>query len=247
MPVITFINKWDRPGRDALELCDELSDRIGLAAMPLTWPVGHRRRAARGARPCRRELRSGTSRQRAAAPRADRRLTRSARRRVRRGLAACLRGGGSAARRRRRLRPTRFLAARRPRCFRCGGAAISACASCWTPSSASPPGPRRVSTPGTRTPADAPFSGFVFKVQAGMDPSHRDQVAFAACLLRRFERGMVVTHAATGKPFATKYAQQRVRPRAHHHGRSPTPVTSSVWSTPPRLRVGDTLYAGRRR
>jgi peptide chain release factor 3 len=40
IPVITFINKWDRPGREALELCDELTERIGLTPMPLTWPVG---------------------------------------------------------------------------------------------------------------------------------------------------------------------------------------------------------------
>lgn len=40
IPVLTFINKWDRPGREALELCDELAGRIALPAMPLTWPVG---------------------------------------------------------------------------------------------------------------------------------------------------------------------------------------------------------------
>jgi peptide chain release factor 3 len=40
VPVITFVNKWDRPGLDALRLCDELVERIGLPPMPLTWPVG---------------------------------------------------------------------------------------------------------------------------------------------------------------------------------------------------------------
>lgn len=40
IPVITFINKWDRPGRDALELCDEIQERLGLRPMPVTWPVG---------------------------------------------------------------------------------------------------------------------------------------------------------------------------------------------------------------
>jgi peptide chain release factor 3 len=46
----------------------------------------------------------------------------------------------------------------------------------------------------------------VFKVQANMDPSHRDRIAFARVCSGRFERGMVVTHERTGKPFATKYA-----------------------------------------
>src|SRR5699024_3390522 len=57
-------------------------------------------------------------------------------------------------------------------------------------------------------PVDAPFSGFVFKVQAGMDSNHRDRLAFIRVCSGVFERGAVLTHAATGKPFATKYAQQ---------------------------------------
>ncbi len=41
IPVITVINKWDRPGRDPLELMDEIGTRIGLSPTPpLTWPVG---------------------------------------------------------------------------------------------------------------------------------------------------------------------------------------------------------------
>ncbi len=40
IPIITVINKWDRPGRHALELMDEIHARIGLRPTPLTWPVG---------------------------------------------------------------------------------------------------------------------------------------------------------------------------------------------------------------
>lgn len=40
LPVITVINKWDRPGLDALALMDEIETRIGLKPTPLTWPVG---------------------------------------------------------------------------------------------------------------------------------------------------------------------------------------------------------------
>src|SRR5699024_5374303 len=40
MPVITFVNKWDRPGREPLELLDEIEQRIGLRPTPLNWPVG---------------------------------------------------------------------------------------------------------------------------------------------------------------------------------------------------------------
>ena len=40
IPVMTVVNKWDRPGKDALELMDEIQDRTGLTPTPLTWPVG---------------------------------------------------------------------------------------------------------------------------------------------------------------------------------------------------------------
>ena len=40
IPVLTFVNKWDVPGREALELLDEVEQTIGLAPMPVTWPVG---------------------------------------------------------------------------------------------------------------------------------------------------------------------------------------------------------------
>jgi peptide chain release factor 3 len=40
IPIVTVINKWDRPGREALELLDEIEQRIGIRPTPLTWPVG---------------------------------------------------------------------------------------------------------------------------------------------------------------------------------------------------------------
>ena len=51
IPVITFINKWDRPGLDALELMDEIAERIGLHADAADLAGRHRRRLPRRARP----------------------------------------------------------------------------------------------------------------------------------------------------------------------------------------------------
>ena len=115
----------------------------------------------------------------------------------------------------------------------------SACASCWTRWSSwrhrPPPPPRRgAPTDAARGPRRGdPFSGLVFKVQAGMDPSHRDRMAFVRVCSGRFERGMVVTHAQTGRPFATKYAQA-VFGQERAVSTRPTPATSSAWSTRPR-------------
>ncbi len=40
LPVLTFLNKYDRPGREPLELLDEIEAQIGLRPTPATWPVG---------------------------------------------------------------------------------------------------------------------------------------------------------------------------------------------------------------
>jgi len=48
-------------------------------------------------------------------------------------------------------------------------------------------------------PHDPAFSGFVFKIQANMDPKHRDRIAFVRVCSGKFERDMTVTHAQTGK------------------------------------------------
>ncbi len=51
-------------------------------------------------------------------------------------------------------------------------------------------------------PGEAPVTGFVFKVQANMDPKHRDRVAFVRLASGHFERGMKLTHVRSKKPMA---------------------------------------------
>ncbi len=64
--------------------------------------------------------------------------------------------------------------------------------------SRAPIGRRRL--PGAFVPVDFPkFSGFVFKIQANMDPRHRDRIAFLRVCSGKFERDMLVTHQRTGK------------------------------------------------
>jgi peptide chain release factor 3 len=73
-----------------------------------------------------------------------------------------------------------------------------------------PPAPRKsvsVTVPGLAQPTtareipveDPKFSGFIFKIQANMDPKHRDRIAFCRVCSGKFERDMVVTHQRTGK------------------------------------------------
>ncbi|WP_139489466.1 peptide chain release factor 3 [Brevibacillus dissolubilis] len=63
---------------------------------------------------------------------------------------------------------------------------------------APPPSPKK-STAGLIEPTGRPFSGFIFKIQANMNPAHRDRVAFLRICSGRFERGMSVKHVRMGK------------------------------------------------
>jgi len=61
-----------------------------------------------------------------------------------------------------------------------------------------PPGPRMSGDRGIPTDHSA-FSGFIFKIQANMDPNHRDRIAFVRICSGKFEREMAVTHSRTGE------------------------------------------------
>ena len=90
---------------------------------------------------------------------------------------------------------------------------------------------------------DAPFSGYVFKVQAGMNPAHRDQVAFVRVNSGVFDRGMDLQHAQSGRPVLSKYAHHLVgRGRQAAATSWPGDVVGFVNAT--GLGVGDTIHAG---
>ena len=167
-------------------------------------------------------------------------------------------GGERAARRDRRRARRRQLPGRRgarrccsaPRCSNFGVRDLLDTLVDLAPPPAPPTGRRRRS----RARIDAPFSAFVFKVQAGMDAAHRDRLAFVrVCSGRlRARHGGHARHAPAG-PFATKYAQQvfgrerdehrpglprrRRRPgQRHRPAASATPCTSTSRSPSRRSR-----------
>ncbi len=104
---------------------------------------------------------------------------------------------------------------------------------------APPPLPRD-STAGVIQPTDEAFTGFVFKIQANMDPKHRDRVAFVRVCSGKFEAGMQVNHVRTGKPMRLAAPQQFM-------ARERTAITEAwpgdVIGVMDRgvLRIGDTL------
>ncbi|GAB3160980.1 peptide chain release factor 3 [Myceligenerans halotolerans] len=258
VPVITLINKWDRPGLEPLELCDELEQRIDLKPTPLTWPLGEAGRfqglldvAAGDVRTYERapggaklstetRLDPDTARERLGADYDDA------------VEAAALLDG---------VDRDSFLAGRTtPLLFGAALANIGVRQLLDTIVELAPAPPARPDVRGARAEAssdiiadddgaadlptravDTPFSGFVFKMQAGMDPKHRDHVAFVRVCSGKFERGMVVTHERTGRPFATKYALQVFgRERETVEEAFPGDVVGLVNAS--TLAVGDSLY-----
>lgn len=90
-----------------------------------------------------------------------------------------------------------------------------------------------------------PFSGVVFKVQAGMDRNHRDTLAFMRVVSGEFERGMQVTHAQSGRSFSTKYALTVFgRTRETVETAFPGDIVGLVNAG--ALAPGDTIFSGRK-
>jgi peptide chain release factor 3 len=243
IPIVTVVNKWDRPGREALELMDEIEQRIGIRPTPLTWPVGiagdfhgvlDRRtgsmvrytRTAGGATLAPEEHLPA---ERAAAEHGD-------------DWATAVEESELLSESGQDFDPESFRAGRTtPVLFAAAVLNFGVGQLLDVLVDIAPSPPARPDVAERPRPVDAPFSAFVFKIQAGMDANHRDRLAYARVCSGVFERGMVVTHAATKKPFATKYAQQVFgRERSTLDTAYPGDVIGLVNAA--SLRVGDTLY-----
>jgi peptide chain release factor 3 len=243
IPIITVINKWDRPGRDPLELIDEIHSRIGLRPTPLTWPVGiagdfkgvlDRRtgnfirftRTAGGAKAAPEEHIAPGDAHAAAGTDWDNAREES----------ELLSADGSD------YDQDTFLGCETtPLLFTSAALnfGVNQLLDVLVQLAPSPHG--QLDVEGHRRAAESPFSAFVFKVQAGMDSAHRDRIAYARVCSGTFERGEVLTHATTGKPFVTKYAQsvfgqQRTTLDTAWPGDVIGLANANV------LRPGDTLY-----
>ncbi len=208
LPVITFLNKCDRPGRDPLELLDEIEAQIGLRPTPVTWPVGILgdfrgvidRRSGQFVRFAR-TTRGATAAAEQIIDRAQASIEEGAAWHQASEEVALLQAVGAD------LELESFLQGETSPLF--VGSALTNFGVRHLLDAvidlAPPPAPRFDSA-GVRRPLEAPFSGFVFKVQANMNPAHRDHVAFVRVCSGRFERGMTLTHASSGRPFSTKHA-----------------------------------------
>ncbi|WP_174279805.1 peptide chain release factor 3 [Sphingomonas bacterium] len=232
VPIITFVNKVDREGRSPFELLDEIADVLALDVAPMSWPVGMGGEfegvldlvADRVHRP------DGDSRTYLGryedAPMLPPRFAEE----VELAQAGYPAFDGDAYRAG-DLTPVYF------------GSALKdfGIAELIDALSRHAPGPRpQPAEPAPVSPDGADVTGFVFKVQANMDPQHRDRIAFMRLCSGVFRRGMKLTPTGTGKPIAVHspilfFAQDREIADEAYPG--------DIIGIPNHgaLRVGDTL------
>lgn len=248
LPVLTFINKMDLPGREPLELLDEIERVLEMAAVPLNWPIGGGRdlqgvydreegRILRFERVVRGERAAPVRVADLADPGLDRLVGERHARELREAV-QLLEGAVPAfdgeLYRKGLLTPVYFGSALNSFGV---GAFLEALVAL-----APPPSPRE-SDRGLVDPATPAFSGFVFKIQANMDPLHRDSMAFLRIVSGRFEKGMAVDHPRLGR---------RLRlPRAHRVFAQERETTEEAFAgdvvglvNPGIFVIGDTVSDG---
>lgn len=246
-PIITFVNKLDREVREPVELLEEIESVLKIDCAPITWPIGmgkHFRgvwhlygerlmRFAPGEerRSAEQEIVEGIDN-----PRLDQLFPDEAARL--REEVSLIRGASHP------FELDAFLAGRQTPVFfgsginNFGVQEILQALVDWAPA----PQPR---DGGSRTvaPTEPAFTGFVFKIQANMDPKHRDRIAFFRICSGRYRNGMKVSHMRLQREMKlanalTFMANERVHMEdgvagdiigIHNHG---------------QLAIGDTLTEG---
>jgi peptide chain release factor 3 len=210
IPIFTFVNKLDRPGRDPFDLIGEVENVLGIGVYPVTWPI-YRSGVFRGVYHRLRqrvylfEAGRANSSSSAGSERPPVEVTGIDDPALREELddrgydqlrhdAELLEMAGDSFDRERfeagQLSPMFF------------GSAVNNFgleAFLETFSELMPPPRARASDAGPIEPSREEFSGFVFKIQANMDKAHRDRVAFVRICSGKMVRGMKVTHVRTGK------------------------------------------------
>lgn len=94
-------------------------------------------------------------------------------------------------------------------------------------------------------PEDAQFSGFVFKIQANMDPRHRDRIAFVRIVSGEFNRGMDVLLQRNGKKLKLSNVTQFMAEERENVQTAVPGDIIGVYDTG-NFQIGDTIYSGKK-
>jgi peptide chain release factor 3 len=203
-PILTFVNKLDREGRGGIEILDEIEEVLEIQCAPVTWPIGMGKRfkgvydlrtdathlfsAQHGGRIKTGEMIRGIDN-----PRMDELLGEQAQ--ELREEMELVRGASHP------LDLDAYRAGRQTPVF--FGSAINNFGVEELLDALvgyAPPPRSRATRQRLVNPAEDKFTGFVFKIQANMDPAHRDRIAFLRVCSGSYKKGMKLRHVRTGKP-----------------------------------------------
>ncbi|MBW2610374.1 MAG: peptide chain release factor 3 [Deltaproteobacteria bacterium] len=209
-PIITFINKLDREGMEPLDLISDIEDRLQIECAPLSWPIGKGKGFKGVYNLYRKELHLFTPGQETrnnegivfhdlSDPGLDEILGDQAN--ALREDVELIEGAANP------FELEQYLKGNQTPVF--FGSAINNFGVRELLDAfvemAPAPGPRTAVSREV-SPYEEPFSGFVFKIQANMNPAHRDRIAFFRICSGRFKRGMKVLHHRIGKELALSNA-----------------------------------------
>ncbi|ODR90016.1 peptide chain release factor 3 [Sinorhizobium alkalisoli] len=241
IPIITFVNKMDRESRDPFEILDEVEEKLALDCAPVTWPIGRSKTFCGTYHLATNEVRGADTQEhltKVSDPEmASHRLPENERdafiEETTLAIEACkpfdrkafLEG---------HLTPVFFGSALRNFGVRDLINALGEFA---------PPPRAQVADIRTVEATDAKMTAFVFKIQANMDPNHRDRIAFVRVCSGKLERGMKARLSRTGKQMGLTAPQFFF---ASQRQLADTAFAGDVVGIPNHgtLRIGDTLTEG---
>ncbi len=242
IPIFTFMNKLDREARDPLELLSELEEVLGMPASAVTWPIGsglnfegiydllkneailyrEKRTVKLGEKGVFGDELQGV-------------ITNNNLAALRDGI-ELLEGAGNP------LDKDAVAAGELTPVF-FGSALADFGVTTFLENflEMSPaPGARKLADGGEVNPLSPDFSGFIFKIQANMNPAHRDRLAFFRICSGTFTRGMEVTLSRTGKPVKLAQSTQLMANERENVETAYTGDIIGIYDTG-NFQIGDTL------
>ena len=246
-PIFTFINKLDREGRDPIELMDEVEEILKIRCAPVSWPIGmgrglkgvyhlyrdfvHLYQPSRDGR-----INEGTLIQGLDNPELDRLLGTAAG--ELRDEVELVRGASHP------FDPEEYLAGQLTPVF--FGSAITNFGVQEMLDGFveyAPPPRSRAARERLVEPTEEAFSGFVFKIQANMDPQHRDRIAFLRICSGRYQPGMKLRHLRLGRDIRVADALTFM---ASERGHTEEAFSGDILGLHNHgtIRIGDTLTGG---
>ena len=248
LPILTFVNKFDRPARDPLELVDDVERTLGIAAAPVNWPIGsgerfrgvcdiRTRMLLRYEREAQGQYRTSAELSSLDDPGAPETIGADVYAHLRESLDVIRDAGTS-------FDIAEYLAGRQTPVF-FGSALTNFGLDPFLQALVefAPPPQARLSDTGAVNATDERFTGFVFKIQANMDPRHRDRVAFVRVCSGRFTKDMVLSNSRLGKTLRGSRAYRFFgRDRQTIEVAYAGDIIGLV--NPGQFAIGDTLHSG---